>query len=349
MNYGWKQLTLVTLSAVVVIVIADLFFARIVPPVQMREVEDGISDFARRNPETLVLGSSHARTLHVVGEELQRRTGGEHSLVAVPMENGKIEPYLWVLRNRLQPLIDERDNNGRLLKSNLRRFVLITEWWDSCPMDNNAPYWNIPARAWTLTDFTVDVAGEGVNGFNRNYFQNRLRRLFSGSALIYNRTQQTLVERTMDMLRGRPLEPTDEVLEEKSLAWQQMIEKGVRCINSDAQMRALADIADFAQSRNLEMTLLLFPRKPSTLSEQAKQTTLARFARSIREFAAPRGIRVVDLTSTSPLKDEDFMEDFDHVNAVGNREFAIWALDHDLAFLQTAPASGAGMATAVQE
>jgi hypothetical protein len=339
-------LALVSVSAVAVIVAADVLFSRLAPPVQMREVEHGVRDFARENPETLVLGSSHARTLHVLGEELERRTDGARSLVAVPVENGKIEPYLWVLRHRLGPMIDARDAQERSVKSDLKRFMLITEWWDSCPMENGDPYWNIPARAWHFGDFLDSVLDEGVTGFNRNYLQNRLRRLLPGSALVYDRTQQALVQKTVRLLQGEPLSPTPEEVADKTGRWQRMVERGVACINSDEQLQALDEIADFVQSRGLEMTLLLFPRKPATLSDQAKRTTLAQFVSTIEAFAAPRNIRVVDLTWTSPMGDEHFMEDFDHINAVGNREFAAWALDHDLAFLLHEPgrASTAGTA-----
>jgi hypothetical protein len=88
------------------------------------------------------------------------------------------------------------------------------------------------------------------------------------------------------------------------------------------------------------MTILLWPRKPLTLSDQARATTLPRFAQLIRDFATPRHIQVIDLTTSSPMTDDDFMEDFDHINPAGNAKFATWALDHDLSFLQEAPRAG---------
>ena len=97
------------------------------------------------------------------------------------------------------------------------------------------------------------------------------------------------------------------------------------------------------------MTILLWPRKPITLSDQARATTLPAFAQLMRKFAEPRHIRVIDLTTTTPIGDDDFMEDFDHINATGNAKFTAWALEHDLSFLATPPPSGSAALAAVSE
>lgn len=345
MSGSWKQLAVVAVSALAVVVAADIALSRLAAPKQLREVEDGVADFKRENPDTLVLGSSHARTLHVLGGELVRRTGGSQSLVAVPLENGKWIPYQWALEHRLKPIIEARDSQGNLVKSKLKRFVLITEWWDSCPHDGGV-YWNLPSRAWGAGDFIADVAAKGINGYNRNYLQNRLRRTFNGSSLMYDRTQQVLVPRISDVLHGRPVSP----VKQDVAGWRRTVERGVSCIGDPEQFKALTWIADYAASRGWEMTILLWPRKPITLSEQARATTLPAFAQLIRDFAAPRHIRVIDLTTTSPIDDDDYMDDFDHFNAGGNAKFAPWALDNDLSFLATPPESGsAALAAAAKE
>ena len=112
-----------------------------------------------------------------------------------------------------------------------------------------------------------------------------------------------------------------------------MVEEGVRCIGAPAQMTALEKIIDFAQARNLHVTLVLFPRKPATLSERAKGTTLVKFQDLLQSVAARRGVDLVDLTTSSPLTDGDFMADYDHVNVAGNQKFARWALKHHFPFL----------------
>ena len=57
----------------------------------------------------------------------------------------------------------------------------------------------------------------------------------------------------------------------------------------------------------------------------------------VRAQAEPRAARVVDLSWSTPLTDDDFMADFDHVDAEGNDRFASWALANDLAFLLASP------------
>ena len=109
MKLGWFELGVMAAATLLTLLIADycLYFAA--PPKQWREVEHGVQDLRRGDPEVLVLGSSHARTFHAVGQELFRRTAGIQSLVAVPVEWGKLHAYDWVLHNRLAPILDERD------------------------------------------------------------------------------------------------------------------------------------------------------------------------------------------------------------------------------------------------
>lgn len=335
MKRTWSGIAIVVLTAVIVIVAVDVLTARVSPPINRREAEDGVRDLARSNPDVLVLGSSHARTLHVLGQELAARTNQQRSLVAVPVENGKIVVYDWALHHRLAPLIEEKNGDGTLVRDKLRQFLLIIEWWDSCaPQEQQRyAYWNLPSRAWTAGDFTADALKVGLTGYNRNYLQNRVRRLFAESALVFDRTNQRLVSKAMDLVRGRSLQRSDEDEQQKILAWQQMVENGVSCLGNSEQMAALHDVISYVKGRGLKMTIMLFPRKPATLTAKAKATTLTRFAEVIRGVGAAEGVEVIDLTTTSPLVDDDFMEDFDHVNQEGNAKFARWALDHPLRFL----------------
>ena len=335
---------MVATSALAVIVAGDIALSKLAAPKQLREVEDGVADLERGNPDTLVLGSSHARTLHVLGGELAKRTGGAQTLVSVPLENGKWIPYQWTLEHRLKPLVEERGADGQPKRPRIKRFVLITEWWDSCSYDGGV-YWNLPSRAWAARDFLADVADNGITGYNRNYLQNRLRRTFRYSSLMYDRTQQVLVPRISDVLHRRPIAP----VQQNVAGWRRTVERGVDCIGAPEQMQAFRKIADYAASRGWEMTIILWPRKPVTLSEQARATTLPAFAKLIRDFAEPRHIRVVDLTTTSPIGDDDYMEDFDHFNAGGNAKFAPWALDHELSFLASAPPDGSAALAAAHE
>lgn len=335
MKRTWSGIAIVVLTAVIVVVAVDVLTARISPPVNRREAEDGFRDLAHSNPDVLVLGSSHARTLHVLGQELAARTNQQRSLVAVPLENGKIVVYDWALQHRLAPLIEEKNSDGTLVRDKLRQFLLIIEWWDSCAPNEREryAYWNLPSRAWHAEDFVADVAQSGLTGYNRNYLQNRIRRWFAHSALLFDRINQKLVARTMDLLHGRSLERSPEAEQEKIVGWQHEVEKGVSCIGNDEQMAALHNVISYVKGRGLKMTIMLFPRKPNTLTAKAKGTTLAQFADLVHGIGKTEGVEVIDLTTTSPLVDDDFMEDFDHVNQEGNAKFARWALDHPLRFL----------------
>lgn len=325
-------------SMALTVAVADYFLHFVAAPKHLREVEHGVRDLRRENPAVLVLGSSHARTFHAVGQELSYRTGGAQSLVAVPVEFGKLFAYDRVLHDRLAPIVDQRDPSGKAVKTGLRRFVLVTEWWDSCAHD--APYLSLPGRTWEFGDFVEDLLQNGITGYNRNYLQNRFRVLFGESALVHDRTQQVLAPKLGRLVRGKPLSPTPDEEQRLVGGWQRMVEQGAACIGNPAQMRSLQSILAFARARHWETTVVLFPRKPATLTEKAKSTTLAAFADRVRALAEPYAAKVVDLTDKSPLGDADFMEDFDHVTDEGNRMFSRWVLEHDLKFLLT-PAADA--------
>lgn len=329
---SWADLAILSAAAAITILAADYLFHFVAPPRHLREVEDGVRDLRQGDPSVLVLGSSHARTFHVVGQELWRRTGGHESLVAVPIENGKLFSYDVLLRKHLFPIIDQRGSSGAALKSRLRRFVLLTEWWDSCTHGDEKAYWNLPARAWEFRDFANDLMQDGLNGYNRNYLQNRFRVIFRESALVQDRTQRVILPNLGRLLRGKPIKSTPEEALRRVDEWQRMVDGGVTCLGDPRQMASLRSILEIARARQWETTVVLFPRKPATLTPKAKATTLATFAGQVRAIAEPLGASVIDLTYRSPLTDADFMEDFDHVSPEGNRKFARWVLDHDLKF-----------------
>jgi hypothetical protein len=74
----WKQLLAAVACALATIAAGDTFVRAVVPAagLNLREASDGLADLARKTPEVLVLGSSHARTFHVLGQEIERRTRG---------------------------------------------------------------------------------------------------------------------------------------------------------------------------------------------------------------------------------------------------------------------------------
>ena len=107
--------------------------------------------------------------------------------------------------------------------------------------------------------------------------------------------------------------------------------------DDDEEKSELNAMLDFFQKRNVEVTVVLFPLLPAIVTEQSKETTLRRYAEYITALSQRRGFRMVDITFKTPLGNDDFELDLDHVRRDGNRKLAAWALDNDLKYLQQPP------------
>lgn len=337
---SWLRFGVATATALLTILAGDAVVRAYVPTsvLNLREAGDGVFDLWRKNPDILILGSSHARTFHALGKSVERRSHGATRVVSIPLELGRMVPYEWLVENRIRPLVDERLPDGRLKRDHLKHFILLTEWWDTCPPDGY--YGNLPSRAWRFKDFLADVETHGVTGYNRNYLQRRWQRFWGASAFSRVRKSDDYAVAVRGLLGG----DIDDV-EARTHTWQRMIEDAVKCLGDPEQMQALEHIIAFAQERGLETTIILFPRKPSTFTEQAQRTTMVEMHRLFSEFAAAHDVRLIDMTLSTPLGDDDFMADFDHVNPAGNRKFIDWALAGELRWMLDAGkalASGAG-------
>jgi hypothetical protein len=336
----FKSLALTALFAVGTLALIDLAIQQVRPIDHKLEVADGIAQLLKADPEILVVGSSYSRTFHVLGQHLAAATGRETPLVSIPLESGKLIPYDWLIENRLRPIIDKRDPSGQPVYRNLQRFILLTEWWDTCAPDDGF-YWNLPALAWDFPHYVADVASHGANNRNRNYVQYQLRQQLWFSALVRDRTEPLTRDAVARFIKRLPTTTRTQAETDKELdAWRRRTEKGVDCIGDPVQMAALDRILDFAAERGLETTVILFPMMPGTITPLANATTLTRAREIIEERVAPRGLRLIDWTLQTPLTDDDFMADFDHVNATGNDKLSRWALEHDLSFLLQPAGSG---------
>jgi hypothetical protein len=337
MSTGGRDLAIVLGAAILTVVGMDLLLQRVAPLLPHRmEAEDGIRSLERGNPETLLIGSSHGRSFVGIAAEVDRASGGRRQMVVVPVEYGKLSSYEWILEHRLRPLLEERDDQGALRRPALRRFVVVTEWWDACSLEEGLAF-NVPARGFTFGDFVSDVLRRGLNAWNQNYLDERWAVLFSGSILFQDRG----IGRIREGLRkgigsaSRNTASVDEAEQRRLQMWRSTVESGAsdpRC-HDGAERAALERMLDWARSRSLDTTLVLFPRKPATLTDKARATTLARFSEEMAALARQRGIRFVDYTYLPVIDDGDFMADFDHVTTAGNRKLADWALGRDLSFL----------------
>jgi hypothetical protein len=345
-SHPWASLVLMVAMICAVVAAVDWAVQWVVPIRHLREAADGIADLRRGDPITLVVGSSHARTFHVLGQELSRKTARSGELVAIPLEAGKLTSYRWLLEHRVLPLVDEKDNTGSRVRGRLRNFVLLTEWWDSCEESPNV-YWNLPGRAWDLETYLRDVARNGLTTYNRNFLQYHVTRSLGFSALVGDRLKRRLVRNLRLALLGGPPESVSRRWYAANVAQaRSMVEGGDSCIGATDQMQALEAIVQEARIRGLNVRIVLFPRMPVTITPEAEITTLRRFREMVEDVARRHDATVLDLTLASPLESSDFMDDFDHVDAEGNQKFAEWALAGPFSDLLRAssdgPMSGAG-------
>jgi len=338
MLIGGRQGAWVAAAAMATIVAADVLLQRLCPLLPKRmEAEDGIAELHHSDPEVLLIGSSHGRSFVRMAAEVARRSGGARQMVVVPVEYGKLSSYEWILTNRLRPLLEERGPDGAPARRALRRFVLVTEWWDACAPEEELAF-NVPARGFTFGHFVADFLRRGLEEWNQNYLDQRWRALLGGSLLVQDRGVGRIVEAARSRL-GLKAAPSAGDDPERVASWRAMVERGAddpRC-HDGTERAALERILDWARSRSLDTTLLLFPRKPNTLTERARATTLRRFGEEMGQLAARRGLRFVDYTTSTPLLDSDFMADFDHLTVVGNEKLERWAFERELAFLLDPP------------
>jgi hypothetical protein len=335
----YKAILYIVVSALLTVLGADFALQTLSPVTRLREVQEGIADLENSNPDSLVLSSSHGRTFDKLAQELTILTNHSSTMVAIPVESGKMSAYEWLLFNRIAPLVDEQTARGAQLRDRIKRMFNVTLWWDTCA--SREPLWNLPSRVWTLEHYAKHVSSHGLNDYNRNYVKTRLRRLFAWSTLVQERTNPKIREglavirlfkadRDSILLRSR---------EERLAKWRSEAEQGIECIWSASEVQALDRMLLFARDRSIEPIIVLFPLMPLTITEQAKATTLSAFRLLIAEKAQAFNARLYDFTLSGPFTDSDFMDDFDHLTNEGNLKFAEWALQNELSFLLQPPAN----------
>lgn len=333
----WTSVLAVSATAFITVIVADRAMSTLVrfgPP--LREVQDATEDYERSDPTVLVLGSSHARSFEAIGKVLAERTNNRVTMVAVPLEWGKLSSYLWVLRHRLAPLIEEVGEDERPLRPSLRHFILVTEWWDSCPVGppgTETPAANLPARAWVFSDFIKDALRNGLTDYNKNYLTYIWTRAFIWSPLVRDRGHETIKERLRNLVSQVSPAVAKAAYERRVHDWHVMLEGGAECMWDPYEINALEQIVAYFRSRAIEVTIVLYPKMPITLTNTGVENTLKPFSKRMQEFAAKQNIRLLDWTLESPLRNEDWEVDFDHLTPEGDQKLAEWALAGDLAFL----------------
>lgn len=336
-KHSWSSIAWLTCSALLVMVLTDIGLRWLTPIVHLREVEDAISEYKTSDPTVLVVGSSHARTFDTTGKEVFAYTKGQQRLLTVPVEFGKFHSYYWVLQHRLRRWIEEEDPHGNLKRPSLHHVILVTEWWDSTPTEQGGPAHNLPARAWTWQHFLQDVAQHGITSYNSNYLRYRWERIFSFSTLVQDRGHHRIVATLRNKLRPIPSHIKHREFQEKIRAWRNMILHGAKKMVHPGQMKALQDFVTYFRQRQIKVTILLYPRMPITLTQEARHRTLDAFALLMKHFCKEHDVDLIDASYQSPVSDHHFSTDLDHMTEEGNTQWTQWALKAPLLFLLHPP------------
>lgn len=334
MNNSWRTIALLVAGIGLALIGADFLVARIHHEPVKLQVHDGLQELATI-PDILAVSSSHGRSFHILGRQLEKRTEGGVTMDAIALESGKVDAMEWVLRNRLQPLIT--DSSGAV-REPLSHLLFGITWWDTCrydeagePLETAA---NIVTHGWAFNDYLKDVRRAGTTELNRNYVRNQWRQKFKASALV--RTRFAIRENfgrftnflRVKLLGGLPADEYQVTLNH----WHNDIEAGHECFLSEMDIQALDRFVNFARQQSLDLTIILFPLKPDTITEKGMSDTIRPFSEHLLAYGKSNGVRVLDMTS-GILDDNDFMLDLDHVNPTGNVKWSEHVLDGELGFL----------------
>ena len=312
-----------------VVVGAEVFLHRLAPmPRQDLEVDTGVEALeAHRDLEILVLGSSHAGAYLPLIDRL-----GAERVVVVTEEGGTFSAFDWVYRHRLQPLVDARSyGEGAHVRDRLKHVLLVTTYWDTCPLERTRWTSSLPARAWLWPHYLADVVPHGVTPENRNYPFTAMKRIFAQSMMVQDRGLNNL----RSQLKGAG---SPDSLAGRKRTWaerrrSEMFEEGQTCHRPEevAKLEALVDVL---QARGLEVTLVAFPLMAELLTDETRRGALAIYAAYLADLKARKGLRIVDHTTTAPVVYDDFEIDCDHLTPPARDKYIDWALSHGLEFLR---------------
>jgi hypothetical protein len=328
----WRDLLITLAVAALVVIVADVELRRVTPPKYVREVQEALADYKHEDPTVLVLGSSHARTFATMDGLVRPRTHDHVRILSVPLEWGKFRSYEWALQHRLMPFIDE-GKPGPLKRPSLKHFILLSAWWDACWKDGDPPVFNLPSRAWAFGDFAASVAADGLNDHNRNYLQSRWQELFHGSILVSDRGQGRLFADLHDLALPPTAKAKEAQHHRKLESWQELMERGSTCGDHREELAAAERMIRWAQGRGYDVTLMLYPMMPITVTEKSRREVQEPFERTMKALAEKTGVRFIDATFDHNVTDADFQPDFDHLTPSGHVKFSEWLLQNRLQFL----------------
>lgn len=317
-------LSVVAVCAGLTVLALDYAVGKLVPPVAHEyETVDGIRDYAKGDPHVLVLGSSYVRSLLPLAAWYRTQTPA-FEVAVVPIEGGKLSALDWLLQHRLGPLIDAAEDAAPP-RPRLRHLVLQTNYYDLCGVPEEQG--NLPARAWNLLDYLLDFAANGATAFNANYVDRVWKQWMSWSILVSDRGFFRIVPYLRQQVGFGIEEAVAGRMEVRLAHWLEMIRQNdiaAESCEADGQIEALDSILSFAQLRNIETSVMLWPVIPKALTPETLAVT-TRFRAFVESRAKPLGIPVFDLQEAGVLQDEDFRADLDHLIPAGDEKVSRWA------------------------
>ena len=321
-----KSTLVVAACAVLTVLAFDVALGRLVPSVpQEYETVEAIRDYAARDPQVLVLGSSYARSLLPVADWYRKRNPPTE-IAVVPIEGGKFYAYDWLLQHRLHRLIDERRPDGSLRRGKLAELFLVVNYYDVCSSPEPLP--NLPSRAWALRDYARDFAEHGVTAYNTNYVDQRWSENMRWSALVSDRGPFRIIRTLRERLSPRGAESIAATEQERLSAWVDMIgthRLDLDTCKPDAEIAALDRMLAYAAGRGLRVRALIWPIIPKAQTPETLAVT-ERFEAFFAGRAATHHVEVIDLQAAGLLVDADFRPDLDHLVHSGEDKVLRWAL-----------------------
>jgi hypothetical protein len=226
--------------------------------------------------------------------------------------------------------------------------ILVTTYYDMCSLAKVGGENGLPTWAWHFSDFLGDVRTNGLTNFNRIYVLSRWRGLWRGSVMVADRGVGSLLQ-IVDRLRPGYSAPDANAIRTAHIAKVSSdMERDVDVCDDVGAKMQLAEILEYFRARKLDVTVVAFPIDPALISPVVRDRTLRLYSDYLRSIEPKYGFRRVDLTLDSPMVDDDFQADLDHVRPERRRKFADWATDLYFRFLlepSVAGQSGAGAGT----
>ncbi len=204
--------------------------------------------------------------------------------------------------------------------------MLQTNYYDLCGTGDAYP--NLPARAWAWSVYLQDFAVHGSTPFNSNYVDRRWALIGRWSSLVEDRGFFHIIPALRQKVGLGADAAAHRRAEVHMEDWLKMIAANDMAspeCKTREQDEALDRILEFAKTRKLDISIIVWPVIPKAQTEATLAVT-DRFKTFLANKAAPRGIPIHDLQAENVVVDADFRPDLDHLLASGDQKILAWGL-----------------------